>query len=42
MKSGETAESTMRDVLKEEKIEYQINEVMGRFYGPKFDFPLKR
>ena len=35
------AEDTMRAVLKEEKIEYVLNEGDGAFYGPKFDFQLK-
>ena len=35
------AESTMKEVLKEEKIDYDINEGDGAFYGPKFDFHLK-
>jgi threonyl-tRNA synthetase len=37
----EKAESIMREVLKEGKTEYQINEGDGAFYGPKFDFHLK-
>ncbi len=35
------AETTMREVLEEEKIKHQINEGDGAFYGPKFDFHLK-
>ncbi len=35
------AESTMKEVLEEEKIKYQINEGDGAFYGPKYDFHLK-
>jgi threonyl-tRNA synthetase len=34
------AEDTMEAVLKEEKIEYVLNEGDGAFYGPKFDFHL--
>ena len=37
----EQAEQTMREVLKENDIEHQINEGDGAFYGPKFDFHLK-
>jgi threonyl-tRNA synthetase len=37
----EKAESTMKEVLKEEKIDFLINEGDGAFYGPKFDFHLK-
>lgn len=36
----ESAETIMKDVLKEEKIDHQINEGDGAFYGPKFDFHL--
>jgi threonyl-tRNA synthetase len=35
------AETIMRQVLKEKKVPYQINEGEGAFYGPKFDFHLK-
>ena len=35
------AEDTMRQVLKEDKIQHQINKGDGAFYGPKFDFHLK-
>ncbi len=37
----EKAENTMKEVLEEEKIQHQINEGDGAFYGPKFDFHLK-
>ena len=37
----EKAEAIMRQLLKEKKIPYQINEGEGAFYGPKFDFHLK-
>ncbi|MDD3661961.1 MAG: threonine--tRNA ligase [Candidatus Dojkabacteria bacterium] len=37
----EKAEDIMRQVLTEVKIEYQINEGDGAFYGPKFDFHLE-
>ncbi len=37
----EKAESTMKEVLKEERIEFEINPEDGAFYGPKFDFHLK-
>lgn len=37
----ERAERIMREVLKEKKVPYQINEGDGAFYGPKFDFHLK-
>ena len=36
----EMSEQVMKDVLKEEKIEYELNEGDGAFYGPKFDFHL--
>ncbi|MBT3865232.1 threonine--tRNA ligase [Candidatus Peregrinibacteria bacterium] len=39
-KMWDFAEKTMMDVLKEEKIEYVLNEADGAFYGPKFDFHL--
>ncbi|MBD3360213.1 threonine--tRNA ligase [Candidatus Peregrinibacteria bacterium] len=32
------SEKTMHEVLKEEKLDYEINEGDGAFYGPKFDF----
>ena len=35
------AESTMREILVENKIEHKINKGDGAFYGPKFDFHLK-
>lgn len=37
----ERAEKTMKEILTENKIEHQINEGDGAFYGPKFDFHLK-
>jgi len=37
----EKAQTTMKQVLKENKIEHRINEGDGAFYGPKFDFHLK-
>ena len=37
----EMAEKTMKEILAENKIEHQINEGDGAFYGPKFDFHLK-
>lgn len=37
----ETAESTMREILAENKIEHKVNEGDGAFYGPKFDFHLR-
>jgi threonyl-tRNA synthetase len=36
----EMAETTMKEVLDDEKLDYQINEGDGAFYGPKFDFHL--
>lgn len=36
-----TAEKTMKEVLKENKIKHLINIGDGAFYGPKFDFHLK-
>ncbi len=36
----ENAESIMKEILEEEKIEHVINEGEGAFYGPKFDFHL--
>lgn len=36
----ENAEAIMREILDEGKIEHQINEGDGAFYGPKFDFHL--
>ena len=36
----ELAENTMEEVLKEEKLDYELNEGDGAFYGPKFDFHL--
>jgi threonyl-tRNA synthetase len=36
----ESAESIMKGVLKEDKIDHEINEGDGAFYGPKFDFHL--
>jgi len=35
------AESTMREILAENKIEHKVNEGDGAFYGPKFDFHLR-
>ncbi|MDD3773783.1 MAG: threonine--tRNA ligase, partial [Patescibacteria group bacterium] len=35
------AEKIMEEVLKEEDVEYKINQGDGAFYGPKFDFHLK-
>ena len=40
-KIWQRAESIMKQVLKEKKAPYQINEGKGAFYGPKFDFHLK-
>ncbi|MFA7243909.1 MAG: threonine--tRNA ligase [Patescibacteria group bacterium] len=37
----EKAESTMKEILAENKIEHKVNEGDGAFYGPKFDFHLK-
>jgi threonyl-tRNA synthetase len=37
----QNAEEIMEQVLKEEKVDYKINEGDGAFYGPKFDFHLK-
>ncbi len=37
----EKAENTMKEVLKEEKIDHRINEGDGAFYGPKLDFHIK-
>lgn len=37
----QNAEEIMRQVLKEKKVPYQINQGDGAFYGPKFDFHLK-
>ncbi|MBU1129827.1 threonine--tRNA ligase, partial [Patescibacteria group bacterium] len=37
----EKAETTMKEILKKDKIEHRINEGDGAFYGPKFDFHLK-
>lgn len=37
----EMAESTMKEILAENKIEHKINPGDGAFYGPKFDFHLK-
>jgi threonyl-tRNA synthetase len=37
----ELAESTMKEILTENKIEHKINPGDGAFYGPKFDFHLK-
>ncbi|MEA3357163.1 MAG: threonine--tRNA ligase [Patescibacteria group bacterium] len=37
----ESSEEIMRQVLKEERIEHNINEGDGAFYGPKFDYHLK-
>lgn len=36
----ERAEVIMRQILKEEKVNYQINKGEGAFYGPKIDFHL--
>lgn len=41
IKVWNNAEAIMRQILKEEKIDHQINEGDGAFYGPKFDFHLK-
>jgi len=35
------AESTMKEILAENKIEHKVNEGDGAFYGPKFDFHLR-
>ncbi len=37
----EIAEKTLLQILKDEKVKYQINEGDGAFYGPKLDFHLK-
>lgn len=35
------SEKLMKEVAKEEKLDFQINEGDGAFYGPKFDFHIK-
>lgn len=37
----DTAIKSLEDSLKEKKLEYEINEGDGAFYGPKIDFKLK-
>ncbi|MBU2615720.1 MAG: threonine--tRNA ligase [Nanoarchaeota archaeon] len=40
-KDWDMAEKILEDVLKENKIKYQINKGDGAFYGPKIDFHVK-
>lgn len=40
-KLWDLAEKTLEKILKKKKINYQINEGDGAFYGPKIDFHLK-
>ena len=41
LKMWDNAEKIMKEVVKEIKMDYTINEGDGAFYGPKFDFHLK-
>lgn len=41
LKDWEMATNALEDSLKEKKLEYQINEGDGAFYGPKIDFKLR-
>ena len=40
-KAWDTATKALEDSLKDKKLEYEINEGDGAFYGPKIDFKLK-
>ncbi len=41
IKAWDTATKALEDSLKEMKLDYEINEGDGAFYGPKIDFKLK-
>jgi threonyl-tRNA synthetase len=40
LKAWETATKALEESLKEKKLDYQVNEGAGAFYGPKIDFKL--